>query len=348
MAALARELGAGLHVVRRVAAGTPVVLGDVSSAEHGLIGMAGSARDGPIGLKGMRLVTAEALAVATREKRRRRHDWALLGMAIDAGRASRQRRSVLVLMASRASFRRCLRATGVRRRDRFVTIAARRAPGRCIVVRSMAAQALLRAVHGNGWHVTLRDSVTTFAVLRLERRQERRLGAAAVNTAAARRGPQGFCAGGKLGSVTGALDGESVAARAVGLGSSAQARRGLPTGVRDTRLLLVARSAASWRHLAHRPASELVAFAARDTLLENVRAMPNHGAIPLPGLLHVDPLLGAAPAIGTGGQDREQNEAEQPYDRAFGARGAHGPMLVAINEPRTSWSALPSRDPPRF
>lgn len=345
MATLAGELGSGLHVVRRVAAGTAVVGGDTSSAEHRLVGVAGSALDGSLRLKSVRLVTAKALAVATREQRRRRHDWFVLGMAIDAGRACRQRRSVLVLMAGRTSLRRCLAATGVRGRDAFVTIAARRAVGRSIVVWSMAAEAVLSAVYGNGWHVALRDRVTAFAVLRLERRQERRLGATAVSAAAASHRPR--CACGELGGVTGALDGESVAARAVGLRTSAQARRGLPTGVRDTCLLLVAGGAAPWRYLADRSASELVAFAARDTLLEHVRAMPNHGAIPLPGLLHGDPLLGAPSAVSTGGQDREQNEAEQPYDRGGAALGAHDSMLVAINEAGTSCGACRA-GPPRF
>jgi hypothetical protein len=175
MALGTRQARGILYVVWRVTAGAVVVSRDMAAPEQGLVLVTRATIDGLLGPELVRSVTPEAFGVPAGEQRRFGHYGLVLLVAIDARGARVCCRRVLVLVAGAARFSHGLARTRVCRRNVLVTIAARRAARGLLRVGPMTAQTILRAMHLYRWKLALGGRMTTLAVGRGERGDERGL-----------------------------------------------------------------------------------------------------------------------------------------------------------------------------
>jgi len=193
-----------------------------------------------------------------------------------------------MLVAGRASLNRRFCALGMLR-DRGVTRAAVTGPWRGVVVRPVAAQALTRAMYGNGGRLTLRFEMATAAFSRRVRRVWRWRSKAGV---ARLRRPVRLRLQLRLRAR------EAGQHRAIALSGSARkgvTRRavcylrpsvGRRKTVTNPGFALVTRRAALQRSPPDDVAGQLVTGITRDMLRRHVQAMSRERARLLPGFLH--------------------------------------------------------------
>ena len=164
----------------------------------------------------------------------------------------------------------------------LVAVLARRRDRPRVLVRVVAAGALLRAVYRHGRRIALRRRVATFAVAgRVGLEPAHECSHAAFAFGLDVRDVEA------CGVVSTAVEAEHVTIRAVGLAAMAKALFGLLAGVRELAFLGVTRGAAPGAYFAHRALAHVVTLGTSDLLLDHVHAVTAHSARGQPGLLDV-------------------------------------------------------------
>lgn len=330
-----------LHVVRRVAAGAGVVRDDAPAADYVLLAVAAPAVVCDLAIEVVRPMATGALGVTARKQRRRGDDRLLGGVTAGAAEARSHALGVLVRVTSLANLSRSFARRGMRRVHVVVAVGARRALRLGIIVRAVAGQALLSAVHLDRRNVALLLGMAALAIAGRERVQhwDERPGATTADAAA----PASITAAGAAGAtaaapaaegvsgihhadlvfVAAAVERENVAAGAIGFGARAELLRGLFARVLDVSLLLVAAGAARGVDLADLVVRHLVTLGARRLVLDDVHAVAGDCARDAPRFLHVDPAPPFAFLwpfrLGASSQKRKQKACDQP-DRGSASR----------------------------
>ena len=305
-----------LHVVGLVTALAVGVGGNVSSAEHSQILMAGAARDRCLFSELMRTMTTDAVRVPVRKGRAGRDQGLFLRVTQSAGRHGIFGGRVLVFVAGLARLLGALPTRGMVGVDVLVAAGAGRGARRRILMRPMAAEAGLGSVRLDRRHVALLHGVAALAVAFLVGRNlgwQRSHPRVRVRGCWRRVGQQLCCI------VPGAFQGEGVARRTVGGRIRPEAALCRAARVFDVSLLRVARRAALGGHRPHLPAGHRMTLRARDFFFQHVCVMAAHGARHTPALLNVDPsaplAFGGRVTIGARGRDGEAQGGDQHPDR---------------------------------
>jgi hypothetical protein len=259
--ARAGTLGTAFDVVRLVAARALLVCADTGTTERQLA-LVTAAAVGRLFLPELvRTVTTDTLAVSTREQRRLGDDGLVAGVTAHA-RAERLGSSRVLFLVTRGAdlIGRFVRHR-VRRGDVLVAASASRRLGRCVLVRSMTAEARLARVHLDPRRAALWAQVTMIAISGL-------VGVRAQQSAA------GLC----LVDAAGRRVGEAVTEGAVADPVVVQLLARLDASVLDATLRSVTDRAPLAVHGPHLVITDAMTAAARHSMLDHVDVMACHFA----------------------------------------------------------------------